>query len=153
MIISKVVDVGKALGQFVYEYKALIEKDGMERPLVILSFDKSHNLTEFRKGQNWSIYVKLHHTLTAIVALPIFSVFLSTVGKFYLFLPETRFNPSPQKLDDENWTLPAITEMDFGQLALPTIEDVTTLSEVVTDRWMCHLGHPLCVLHVLLCAI
>src|SRR5579863_6026421 len=73
----KVIDAGKALKDFVDKYGTLSEKDGMKRPLIILSFDEAHELTEFKNGQDWSVYVELRRVLASIVALPIFSLFLS----------------------------------------------------------------------------
>ena len=76
--------------------KDFIDKDddicsiegGMRRPLVILAFDEAHGLTEFLDDRGWTIYSELRRCLCQLLSLPMFTLFLSTAGKFRLFSPD-----------------------------------------------------------------
>ena len=57
-------------------------------PLVILAFDEAHTLTD-REGDRevaWSNFSKLRHMLCALHRFPLFSLFLSTMGKISQFM-------------------------------------------------------------------
>jgi len=117
----------------------------MRRPFVIFSFDEAHELTKCKPNENWSIYIELRHSFTYLDELPFFFLFLSTSGKFRDPTPETRWGPSTRIADDSHLTLPPITETGFDQFAFTAIEGQTTLEEVMTNRWIAHLGRPLYV--------
>jgi len=123
----------------------------MKRPLVILAFDEAHHLTEFRDNRGWSIYSELRRCLCRLVGIPIFTLFLSTAGKFRLFSPERQWDPSSRVMLGIRRVLPPITETGFDHFAQPVIENQTTLMDVVEDEWICKLGRPLCVF--LVCAL
>jgi len=119
------------------------ETKKMRKPLVILAFDEAHVLTEFVHNRNWSIYSELRRCLVHIVDLPIFTLFLSTAGKFRHFSPEKKWEISSRVAQGRKWVLPPITETGFDQFALPAKEGETTLDAVVQDQWICCLGRPL----------
>lgn len=119
------------------------ETKNMKRPLVILAFDEAHVLTEFVHNRNWSIYSELRRCLVHIVHLPIFTLFLSTAGKFRHFSPEKKWETSSRVVQGRKWVLPPITETGFDQFALPVEEGQTSLDVVVKDEWICLLGRPL----------
>lgn len=119
------------------------KKDGVRRPLVILAFDEAHVLTEFVNKRSWSIYSELRRCLVHLSTLPIFTLFLSTAGKFRLFSPKKESETSARVAQGRKLTLPPITETGFDQFAWHAEEDVTKLDDVVTDEWICRLGRPL----------
>ena len=144
-----VSEAGIKLKNFIDRHDSICSKtkDGMKRPLVVLAFDEAHHLTEFQDNRNWSIYSELRRCLCQLIGIPIFTLFLSTAGKFRLFSPDTgrQWDTSSRVMLGTKWVLPPITETGFGQFALPAIENQTTLDNVVEDRWICRLGRPLCV--------
>lgn len=111
----------------------------MKRPILILTFDKAHILTEFVYDQNQLIYSELQHCLSHLSALPIFTLFLSTASKFHLFFPERPQETSKQVVQGHKWLLSSITETGFDQLALSVKEGWTTLEEVMQDKQICSL--------------
>jgi len=125
--------------------------NGMRRPLVVLAFDEAHILTEFPVDGGWTIYSELRRCLCQLVSLPMFTLFLSTAGKFRLFSPDRPDDLSSRVVLGHKRVLPPITETGFDQLALTAIENQTTLDQVVKDEWICSLGRPLCVF--LACAL
>jgi hypothetical protein len=93
--------------------------------------------------RNWSIYSELRRCLSQLDTLPIFTLFLSTAGKFRPFSPERPWETSGRVVQGHKRLLPPITETGFDQLALLVEEGRTTLEEVVRDEWICRLGRPL----------
>jgi hypothetical protein len=115
----------------------------MKRPILILAFDEAHILTESVHDRNWSIYSELRRCLSQLDTLPIFTLFLSTAGKFRLFSPERPSERSKRIVQGHKRLLPPITETGFDQLALLAEEGQTTLEQVVRDEWIYRLGRPL----------
>ena len=144
-----VLEAGINLKNFIDKHHDICSiKDGMKRPLVVLAFDEAHNIAEFPGVRGWSIYSELRRCLCQLLRLPIFTLFLSTEGKFCLFSPDKQWDPSSRVVRGSEWVLPPITETGFDQFAIRAIENKTTLDEVVSDRWICSLGRPLCVFQV-----
>jgi hypothetical protein len=114
------------------------------RPLVVLAFDEALELTEFH-NRDWSIYSELRRCLCQLVSTPIFTLFLSTAGKFHFGSPARKWDPSSRVMRGIQSVLPPITETGFDQFAKPLIENQTKLDDVVEDEWICSLGRPLCV--------
>jgi hypothetical protein len=117
----------------------------VKRPLLVLAFDEAHGLADFRRGNDWSIYTELRRCLCLLGDLPIFTLFLSTAGKFRLFSPERQWDRSNRIMNNLLRALPPITETGFDQLAFVATEYEITLDRAVEDEWICHLGRPLCV--------
>jgi len=115
------------------------------RPLVILAFDKAHILTELMPNRSWSIYSELCRCLSHLISLPIFTLFLSTAGKFRHFYPGREWEISTRVAQGLKLVLPPITETGFDQFALPVQPGQTTLYHVTQDEWIYRLGRPLYV--------
>ena len=144
-----VLEAGINLKNFIDKHHDIFSiKNGMKRPLLVLSFDEAHNIAEFPDDRGWSIYSELRRCLCQLVSLPIFTLFLSTAGDFCLFSPDMQWDPSSRTVLGSKWVLPPITETGFDQFAIRAIENQTTLDEVVEDKWICSLGRPSCALLV-----
>ena len=147
-----VLEVGTRLKNFIDEHDDICsEVKGTEQPLVILAFDEVHILTESLVDQGWTIYSELRHCLCQLVDLPIFTLFLLTVGKFRLFSLNRSDDLSSRVVHGHKRVLPPITETRFDQFALTATEDQTTLDQVIEDQWICSFGCPLYVF--LACAL
>jgi hypothetical protein len=115
------------------------------RPLVVFAFDEAHILTDNPPDMPWNLFSELRLILRQISEHAIFSLFLSTAGRFHLFSPETRSDPSNRVRDASSPTLDPITEISFDDIAYAAEPDQVTLKQVVEMDWMCHLGRPLYV--------
>jgi hypothetical protein len=93
----------------------------------------------------WNLFSELRRILRQLTMHPIFSLFLSTAGRFNMFSPETRSDPSNRVRDASSPTLDPITEISFDDLAFSALPGTVTLEQVVEMRWICHLGRPLYV--------
>jgi len=117
------------------------------RPLVIFSFDEAHVLTDnpSTKGREtkWNLFSELRRIFRRTSDYAIFSLFLSTAGRFNLFSPEKGSDPSMRIQESQLSTLDPITEISFDDLAYPAPKDKVNLTQVVEMNWMCHLGRPL----------
>jgi hypothetical protein len=112
---------------------------------LIESKDEAHTLTDNPPGAKWNLFLELRRTLRDIHDLPIFSLFLSTGGRFNLFSPEIRSDPSNRIRDVSLRPLDPIPEISFDDTACTAFEDTVTLGRVVQMNWIAHLGRPLYV--------
>jgi hypothetical protein len=96
-------------------------------------------------NKNWSLFSELRRTLRGMVYDPIFSLFLTTAGRFQLFSPEIQSDPSNRVINNDLIPLPPISEASFDNLALPARESMVTLHRVTQMDWIARLGRPLCV--------
>jgi hypothetical protein len=140
-----VLDAGAKLSLFVDPYKLLDSSQGPRHPLVILTFDESHMLTETPRNKSWTVFSELCQVLGELVEEPIFSLFLSTAGKLHLFSPEIRSDPSRRAKNNDLPCLHPVSEISFDDLAYPAMEDEIMLSQVVQTKWISHFGRPLYV--------
>ena len=138
-------EVGERLCRFIDPDRLLDSCDGSRRPLVILSFDESHTLIDIPKRSSWTLFSELRRVLREIVDYPIFSLFLSTAGRFHQFSPEIRSDPSGRITNHELTPLHPISEICFDDIAYAAKENTVALDKVVTTDWMSHLGRPLYV--------
>jgi hypothetical protein len=141
-------DAGTHLAKFIDPFNKLDRVQGSRRPLVIFAFDEAHILTdnphkEFK--MDWNLFSELRRILRQISGHAIFSVFLSTAGRFHLFSPETHSDPSSRVRDASERTLDPITEISFDDLAHPARANTVSLGQVVQMDWISHLGRPLYV--------
>ncbi|KAI0295063.1 hypothetical protein B0F90DRAFT_1940148 [Multifurca ochricompacta] len=136
-------EAGLELCQFVDPEGCLDPLEGPRRPLVILAFDESHVLGDTPPGKGWTLFAELRRTLRELVELPVFSLFLSTAGKFHVFSPEIGKDPSNRVANMNLSVLHPIAEISFDDLMTPPEEDSVTVDEMVDDRWITHLGRPL----------
>ncbi|KAM6503962.1 hypothetical protein JOM56_000905 [Amanita muscaria] len=134
---------GRELCQFIDSQGLLDSDQGSRRPLVVLAFDEAHTLTYVPKDESWTVFSELRRTLQRLVDRPIFSLFLSTAGKFHLLSPEILQDPSNRIAHHELKPLDLITEISFDDIAYPADEGHIFLEQVVELDWMSHLGRPL----------
>ena len=137
-------DAGKNLCSFIDEHNLLKSDNGPRRPLVVLAFDEAHILTDEPSAQDdWNLFSELRRILRQINDLAIFSVFLSTAGRFDKFSPDIHWDPSARARDPEHRPLSPITEISFDDIAYPALKDTVTMNRVVEIDWISHLGRPL----------
>ena len=108
---------------------------------MVICWDESRLLTDDINGESWTRFSELRRSLRKIRKLAIFSVFLSTAGKFHLFSRDVRLEPSNRisTLDLELFS--PITEVGFDEFAIkvnPTSGFL--LAEVASTYRMAHLG-------------
>jgi hypothetical protein len=143
-----VAEAGKALCRFIDKHHLLDPKKGPRRPLVILAFDEADALTDNPPNNDWNLFSELRRFLRQIIDLPIFSLFLSTAGRFDKFSPVIRYNHSVgsvQVREPDNRPLDPISEISFDDIAYPASKGTITIHKVVAIDWISHLGRPLYV--------
>ncbi len=137
---------GEMLCRFLDEYGLLGSKKGPRQPLVVLAFDEAHTLTDNPPNQtDWNLFSELRRVLRQIKHLQIFSLFLSTAGRFNKFSPDIHFDPSNRARDRAHRPLDPISEISFDDIAYLALKDTVTIDRVVDIDWICHLGRPLYV--------
>ncbi|TFK53301.1 hypothetical protein OE88DRAFT_1724200 [Heliocybe sulcata] len=116
-------------------------------PLVVFSLDESHALTTTQchelTEREWSVFSEISRTLCTVKNYPIFTLFLSTRGKFQDFSLDPSLDRSSRVIMQPYSALPTITEIVFDELAQPAGAGSFTLERVSGDEFMCHLGRPL----------
>ena len=140
-----VEEAGERLCRFVDPHRLLDSTEGPRWPLVVFAFDEAHILTDNPPDKDWSLFLELRRILRQIHNLPIFSLFLSTAGRFNLFSPAIRSDPSNRVRDTSSRPLDPIPEISFDDIAYLALEDSVTLDRVVEMDWISHLGRPLYV--------
>ncbi|KAF8492187.1 hypothetical protein F5888DRAFT_1619276, partial [Russula emetica] len=141
-------NAGKLLARFV-DPRNLLDRDveRPRRPLVIFAFDEAHIFTDHppivNRVTKWNLFSELRRILRQTSDQAIFSLFLSTAGRFNLFSPEISSDPSMRIQDSILSTLDPITEISYDDLAYDAPEYKIMLDQVVEVDWMCHLGRPL----------
>ncbi|KAA1471223.1 hypothetical protein DENSPDRAFT_99917 [Dentipellis sp. KUC8613] len=120
----------------------------LDGPLLVLSFDEAHSLTEPIKYKSWTRFSELCRGLRAINKMPFFAIFLSTAGKFRPFSPHHDFDPSNRiRLLDHDLFEP-ITEVGFDDFAERISEDGTWhLGRLASTYHIAHLGRALFPTH------
>ena len=136
---------GEALCRFIDEHRLLDSKNGPRWPLVVLAFDEADALTDNPPNKGWNLFSELRRVLRQIDRLPIFSLFLSTAGRFDKFSPVIRHDPSAQAREPDNLPLDPISEISFDDIAYPALKGTITIDNVVKTSWLSHLGRPLYV--------
>jgi hypothetical protein len=145
---GKLGEAAKALCRFIDEYRLLDSKNGPRRPLVVFAFDEAHVLTDNPPDEKyWNMFLELRRLLRSIHDLPIFSLFLSTAGRFNQFLPDVEFGPSARAREPSNRPLDPISEISFDDIAYPALKGTIIIDKVVEIDWISHLGRPLYVHH------
>ena len=124
-------DAGKALCRFIDEHRLLDSKNGPRRPLVVLAFDEADALTDNPPNNDWNLFIELRQVLQQIDELPIFSLFLSTAGRFDKCSPVIRSDPSARAREPDNRPLDPITEISFDDIAYPALKGTITIDNVV----------------------
>ena len=138
-------EADEELCRFIDKHSVLESNNGPRRPLVVLAFDEAYVLTDNPPDQpGWNFFSELCRTLQQFHRHPIFSLFLSTAGRFKQFFPEIRSDPSARAREPDNRPLDTITEISFDDVAYPALKDSVSLRVIETD-WISHLGRPLYV--------
>jgi hypothetical protein len=120
--------------------------NGPRRPLVVLAFDEADILTDNPPDQEtWNLFSELRRVLRQIQHLQIFSLFLSTAGRFDKFSPDVHSHPSARAREPDNRPLHPISEISFDDIAYPALKGTITIDKVVEIDWISHLGRPLYV--------
>jgi hypothetical protein len=141
-----VQEAGEMLCRFIDERRVLESDKGPQRPLIVLAFDEADTLTDSPPEQeNWNLFSELRPVLRQIQHLPIFSLFLSTAGRFEKFSPVNHSDPSARAREPDNRPLDSISETSFDDIACPALKGTIKLDSVVEIDWISHLGRPLYV--------
>lgn len=119
-----------------------------EIPNVILCFDEAHELTMAPKHARWTRFAELRRVLRDIINLPIYTLFLSTVGKLEQFAPLPETDPSARVALRQLSVHSPIVATPLDVLSRPIPEPSTsvapwTLKQVASTDHMSHLGRPL----------
>jgi hypothetical protein len=138
-------DAGESLCRFIDEHSFLDVENGPRQPLVILSFDEADTLTDNPPEKEWNLFSELRRVLRQIDQFQIFSLFLSTAGRFDKFSPVIRADPSARAKEPDNRPLDPISEISFDDVAYPALTGTVTIDKAVTIDWISHLGRPLYV--------
>ena len=81
---KRLKQAAERLCRFIDPQRLLDRAKGPRRPLIIFAFDEAHTLTDnpscLEPVRN--LFFELHHVLQQIHKRPIFSLFLSTAGRF-----------------------------------------------------------------------
>ncbi|KAF8491845.1 hypothetical protein F5888DRAFT_1892004 [Russula emetica] len=136
-------EAGYRLCRFIDEHRFLDPENDPRRPLVVLAFDEADALTDNPPDQDWNLFSELHRVLRQINELPIFSLFLSTAGRFNKFSRMIRSDPSARAREPGNRPLDPISEISFDDIAYPALEATITIDKAVAIDWISHLGRPL----------
>ncbi|TFK79479.1 hypothetical protein K466DRAFT_592374 [Polyporus arcularius HHB13444] len=115
--------------------------------LVIVSFDEAQMLDEVdtkTTDTTWTLFAEVRRCLRIIRELPIFALFLSTVGKLEQFSPPPQLGSSTRIVRTELRPFEPIVVTPLDVLAQRiTGKKVWTLEEVASTYHMVHLGRPL----------
>jgi hypothetical protein len=139
-------EAGEKLCRFIDENGFLDSENGPRRPLVVLAFDEADALTDNPPNkEDWNLFSELRRVLRQIKEHPIFSLFLSTAGRFDKFTPEIHSDLSARAREPDNRPLDPISEISFDDVAYPALKGTITIDKVVEIDWISHLGRPLYV--------
>jgi hypothetical protein len=137
-------EAGVTLCRFIDQDYDFDSDYGPRRPLVVLAFDEADVFVDNPPRQEyWNIFSELRRVLRQVQNLPIFSLFLSTAGRFDQFSPEIRTDPSARAREPNNRPLDPISEIGFDVIAYPALKDTIKINRVVETDWISHLGRPL----------
>ncbi|KAF8893733.1 hypothetical protein CPB84DRAFT_1732264 [Gymnopilus junonius] len=136
----------RAIATAAEEVIAILDPDKkcLQQPLVIICWDESHSLTDEIEGESWTRFSELRRALRTIKDAPIFSVFLSTAGKFHLFSPDIQFESSNRITTLVLHRFSPITEVGFDEFAVKVKPNgMSTLTQIASTHHMAHLGRAL----------
>ncbi|KAF8324798.1 hypothetical protein F5887DRAFT_1022029 [Amanita rubescens] len=127
--------------QFYREVIEIAEK----YPLVILTFDEAHTLTnrEETDKATWSNFSVLRHVLRALCHFPLFTLFLSTTGKISRFTSPVQ-DTSKRIVKHDLTLIKPFTDLGFDTLAEKVdLGGGWNLERVTADAHMVYMGRPL----------
>ena len=140
-----VKEAGKELCAFIDPNHILDSPRGPRHPLIIFAFDEAHVLTSPSGVVSWNLFIELRRILRATHEDPIFSLFLTTTGRFQLFSPAISSDPSSRVINNDLGVLHPVSEISFDTLAYSAKENTVSLHRVTQIDWIARLGRPLCV--------
>ncbi|RDX39464.1 hypothetical protein OH76DRAFT_1297907, partial [Lentinus brumalis] len=114
--------------------------------LVIVSFDEAQMLDEVDTKTTditWTLFAEVRRCLRIIRELPIFALFLSTVGKLEQFSPPPQLDSSARIVQTVLRPFEPIVVTPLDVSAQRITGKVWTLEEVASTYHMVHLGRPL----------
>ena len=113
-------------------------------PLLIVCFDEASMLTDQDHNRARTLFGELRRALRIIRLLPIFTIFVSTVGHLEQVSPLPQLAPSDRLGYMTLNPFPPIVCTPFDVLYPPTSRDKSwTLKEVASTYHMAHLGRAL----------
>ncbi|KAI9070181.1 hypothetical protein FKP32DRAFT_1670559 [Trametes sanguinea] len=139
----------KAAAEALTSYLTTVQKESSTaRALdleVILYFDEAQLLTTRGTGKSGiALFPDVRRALRLVRELPIFALFLSTVGKLEQFSPPPQLESSARLFRSQLVPYPPIVWTPFDVMAARiTNEKVWTLTEVASTYHIVHLGRPL----------
>ncbi|KAI0370060.1 hypothetical protein BV20DRAFT_315504 [Pilatotrama ljubarskyi] len=111
---------------------------------IILYFDEAQRLTTSDASESGTLFPHVRRALRIIQDLPIFAVFLSTVGKLEQFSPPAQLDSSDRVVRLQLLPFRPIVWTPLDVLAQRITNDkVWTLREVASTYHIVHLGRPL----------
>jgi hypothetical protein len=138
-----VQEAGDKICRFIDKHQFSDSKKGPRWPLVALTFDEADTLTDNPPHQEtWDLFSELRRVLRQIRHLQIFSLFLSTAGRFDKCSPDVHSDPSVRAREPDFRPLDPISEISFDDVAYPALKDTVTIDKVVGIDWISHLGRP-----------
>ena len=121
--------------------------------LLVLAFDEAHptleSIFDDKTGVEWNKFILFRHAFQAICAMPIWSFFLSTTGKFDQFAAPPYLHKSGRFVLGLLTNVIPFTALGFDQLAEKFLEGMT-LEDVTALKYRLSLGRPLYVIFLLL---
>ena len=121
------------------------------KPIITLCFDEAHTLTK-RNGTSskaWSVFNEFRQMLRTVQNLPVFTLFLSTTGKFSQFTSATREDPSARIIVGDLILIPPFADLGFDHLAQTIgLGGEWNLENLAADDYISLLGRPLFVLFI-----
>ena len=149
---QRLKEAAERLCRFVDPQGLLDMAKGPRRPLIVFAFDEAHTLTDNPSNASdhigvRNLFFELHRVLQQIHKYPIFSLFLSTAGRFNLLPASSMFQSglSNRNRDPNYCPFAPISEVGFDSVAYPAEENFVTLDQVVTFGCIAHFGRPLYV--------
>ena len=111
---------------------------------ILLSFDEAHTLTTpLRDTPIWSPHFSIRSALRSLRNEPIFSVFLSTTGKFSEFVPAAQHDPSKRLQQVKLRHHEPICGLGYDLMTRDFIVEDKRLDHYASVEGMSRFGRPL----------
>jgi hypothetical protein len=99
--------------------------------------------------EEWSMFDELRHALRTVQNLPVFTLFLSTMGKISQFTSATTEDHAARIIAGELTLIPPFTDLGFDHLAkIISLGGEWNLEKLTADPYISLLGRPLFVLFI-----
>lgn len=142
------IDVKKAAEHLESSIRIIVNGDEQTQLpancFLVIAFDESHTLATLRGKYLWTMFSEIRSILRIIRDHPIFSIFLSTAGKFQLLSPEPSIEPSARLSRQLLALLPPLVECPLDLFAKKVcMHSTQSIAEVASTEHMAYLGRPL----------